>query len=402
MSTTEPTPVAAQSESYACPKCAGKMNFDAAKGMLSCPFCGYTMPVPQAVQQVAVSEHDLEAALKDASGKALGYGTQLKSIKCQSCGAVLNVEPNITSTKCSFCGSNQVLEQQVDPNLYRPESVVPFAIDDSRSQTLFRDWLGRGLFTPNDLKREGGGQKLRGVYLPFWTFDAHAESDWRAESGDYYYETEWVTVVRDGKTVREQQQVQKIRWYWTNGHHASDYDDVLVYATRSIPTNILQKVYPYDTKQLVPYQPQYLSGWSAESYQVPLAEAWPIGRDIIYQHERSACDSEVPGDTHRNLGVNTQLSDLTFKHVLLPVWVASYRYHDKTFRFMINGQTGRVEGEKPISWIKVTIAVVLAIVIIGVLIYLFSKTNSGSSGELQLLHEWAMLHLNAPSMPLLM
>ncbi len=402
MSTAEPTPVASQSESYTCPKCAGIMNFDAAKGMLLCPFCGYTMPVPQTQQHATIAEHDLQAALRDASGKSLGYGTQLKSIKCQNCGAVLNVEPNITSTKCTFCGSNQVLEQQVDPNLYQPESLAPFAVDDARANGLFRDWLGRGLFTPNDLKREGGGQKLRGVYLPFWTFDAHAESDWRAESGDYYYETEWVTVVRDGKTVREQQQVQKIRWYWTSGHHRDDYDDVLVYATRSIPTNLLQKIYPYDTKQLMPYQPQYLSGWGAESYQVPLAEAWPIGRDIIYQHERSACDNEVPGDTHRNLGVSTQLSDLTFKHVLLPVWVASYRYHNKTFRFMINGQTGRVDGEKPISWIKVTIAVVLAVVIIGLLIYLFSRANTGSRGELQLLHEWAMLQLNAPSTPLLM
>ena len=135
MSTPEPTPVAAQSESHPCPKCGGKMNFDAAKGTLLCPFCGHTMAVPQAAaQQATISEHDLEAALKDASGKAQGYGTQLKSIKCQSCGAVLNVEPNITSTQCSFCGSNQVLEQQVDPNLYRPESLLPFAIDDSRSQ----------------------------------------------------------------------------------------------------------------------------------------------------------------------------------------------------------------------------------------------------------------------------
>ena len=403
MSTTEPTPVASQSESYACPKCAGKMNFDAAQGMLSCPFCGHTMPVPTAEQQAAIVEHDLEAALRDASGKARGYGTQLKSIKCQSCGATLNVAPNITSTKCTFCGSNQVLEQQVDPNLFQPESVVPFGVDDTRAQRLFREWLGRGLFAPNDLKSQGGGQKLTGVYLPFWTFDAHAESNWRAESGDYYYETEWVTVTRDGKQVREQQQVQKTRWYWTNGHHTGDYDDVLVYATKSIATNILQKVYPYDTKQLVPYQPQYLSGWSAESYQIPLAEAWPLGRDIIYQHERSACDSEVPGDTHRNLSVSSQLSNLTFKHVLLPVWVESYRYHDKTFRFMINGQTGRVEGEKPISWIKVTIAVVIAVVVIGLLIYLISKNQaSQQSGDLWLWQEYAMLQLQAHGMPLLL
>ncbi len=402
MSTSEPTPLATQSESYACPKCAGKMNFDAARGMLSCPFCGHTMAVPAVAQQVTIVEHDLEATLRDASNKARGYGTQVKSIKCQSCGAVLNVEPNITSLKCSFCGSNQVLEQQPDPNLFQPESVVPFGVDDGRAQGLFRDWLGRGLFAPNDLKREGGGQRLAGVYLPFWTFDGHAESDWRAESGDYYYETEWVTVTRDGKTEREQQQVQKIRWYWTNGHHAGDYDDVLVYATKSIATNILQKVYPYDTKQLVPYQPQYLSGWSAESYQIPLAEAWPLGRDIMYQHERSACDSEVPGDTHRNLNVSTQLSRVTFKHVLLPVWVASYRYHNKTYRFMINGQTGRVDGEKPISWIKVTIAVVIAIVIIGLLVYFFSRGQGSSSrGELLMWQEYAMLNLQAHGVPLL-
>ena len=378
------------------------MNFDAAKGMLSCPFCGYTMPVPAVAQQVTIAEHDLEAALRDASNKARGYGTQMKSIKCQSCGAVLNVDPNITSLKCSFCGSNQVLEQQPDPNLFQPESVVPFGVEAGRAQGLFREWLGRGLFSPNDLKREGGGQRLAGVYLPFWTFDAHADSDWRAESGDYYYVTEWVTVVRDGKQVTEQQQVQKIRWYWTHGQHAGDYDDVLVYATRSIATNILQKVYPYDTKQLVPYQPQYLSGWSAESYQIPLVEACPIGRDIIYQHERNSCDAEVPGDTHRNLSVNTQLSHVTFKHVLLPVWVASYRYHNKTFRFMINGQTGRVDGEKPISWIKVTIAVVIAIVLIGLLLYLFSRSQgSRQLGELLMWQEYAMLQWQAQGVPLL-
>ncbi len=289
---------------------------------------------------------------------------------------MLNVEPNITSTKCSFCGSNQVLEQQVDPNLYQPESLVPFAVDDGRAHNLFRDWLGRGLFTPNDLKRTGGGQKLRGVYLPFWTFDAHAESDWRAESGDYYYETEWVTVTRDGKTgARAAAGAEDALVLDQRPSHAAITTMCWSMPRAASPRTFCRKSIRTTPSSWWPYQPQYLSGWSAESYQVPLAEAWPIGRDIIYQHERSACDSEVPGDTHRNLSVSTQLSDLTFKHVLLPVWVASYRYHDKTFRFMINGQTGRVEGEKPISWIKVTIAVVLAMVIIGLLIYLFSRSQ---------------------------
>ena len=394
-----PEPVAADAQSYICPKCAGKMNFDAASGMLNCPFCGHSMPVPTTTD--AVKEHDLLQTLQDESGKAHGYGTEVKAINCKSCGATVNVPANVTSTQCPFCGSNQVIEQQPDPKLIQPESVVPFAIDDATANRKFRDWLGQGWFHPNDLKALGGGQKLRGVYLPFWTFDAHAESNWRAESGDYYYETEWVTVTRDGKQVREQQQVQKVRWYWTSGHHTGDYDDVLVYATRSINLKILQKIYPYETKKLLTYKPDFLAGWSAESYQIPLSEAWPLGRDILYNHERSACDGLVPGDTHRNLSVSTDLSQLTYKHVLLPVWVASYRYNNKTFQFMINGQTGKVQGEKPISAIKVAIAVVIALIIIGVVVYLISKANANSSsGEILMYHEYARLQLE--TLPLLM
>jgi len=372
------------------------MNFDAAQGMLSCPFCGHSMPVPEAAAQV--QEHDLMAALQDTSGKSTGYGTETKAIKCKGCGATVNVPPNVTSTSCPFCGSNQVVEQASDPKLIQPESVVPFAVDESKANRLFREWLGKGLFHPNDLKALGGGQKLRGVYLPFWTFDAHAESDWRAESGDYYYVTEWVTVERDGKQVQEQQQVRKIRWYPSSGHHSDSYDDVLVYATRSIAIKILQKVYPYDTHKLLAYKPDFLAGWSAESYQIPLAEAWPIGKDIIYGDERSKCDREVPGDTHRNLSVSTQLSALTYKHVLLPVWVASYRYNNKTFQFMINGQNGKVQGEKPISWIKVAIAVVIAIILIGAAVYVYSRLKSSGSGshtDILLWQQYAMAQLNA-------
>jgi len=183
-----------------------------------------------------------------------------------------------------------------------------------------------------------------------------------------------------------------VRWYPTRGHHAGDYDDVLVYATRSIDVRLLQKIYPFDTKKLTGYQPDFLAGWGAESYQIPLAQAWPLGRDLIYSEEYRACGSLVPGDTYRNLRVGTDLSKLTYKHVLLPVWVASYRYHDKTYQFMINGQTGRVQGEKPLSAIKVAIAVVVALIIIGALIYLISRAQSGSSGELLMYQQWAMLN----------
>jgi len=384
----EAEPIKAATQSYTCPKCGGDMQFDAAQGMLACPFCGHTMPSPETSE--VVQEHDLIQALQDTSGKAHGFGTALKAIKCQSCGATNNVEPHVTSTSCPFCGSNQVVEQEPDPNLIQPESVIPFGVDESRAHQLFREWLSKGLFHPNDLKRYGGGQKLNGVYLPFWTFDAHAESDWRAESGDYYYVNESVWVTRDGKQVQETRQVQKVRWYPSSGHHADSYDDVLVYATSSVDVKILEKIYPFDTKKLVPYNPSYLSGWGAESYRIALAQAWELGKTIVQREEYSACGRQVPGDTHRNLRVNTRLSNLTYKHALLPVWLASYRYNNKVYRFMINGQTGEVQGQKPISWIKVTIAVVIAVIIIGLIIFLVSRSQGGDSGGM-LIYQYAMM-----------
>ena len=397
MSAQPPEPVKAEVKKYTCPKCSGDMNFDAAKGMLACPFCGHTMPAPE-VSEV-VQEHDLLDTLRDTSGKAHGFGTAVKSIKCNACGATNNVAPNVTSTACPFCGSNQVVEQPPDPNLIQPESLIPFGVDESRAHQLFRVWLSKGLFHPNDLKKYGGGQKLNGLYLPFWTFDAHAESNWHAESGTYYYETETVWVTRDGKRVQETRQVQKVRWWPSSGHRSDDHDDVLVYATQSIDVKILEKVYPFDTKKLVPYNPSYLSGWGAESYRIPLSEAWTLGQSIVEREQYNRCGRDVPGDTHRNLRVNTRLSSLKYKHVLLPVWLASYRYNNKVYRFMINGQTGEVQGQKPISWIKVAIAVVIVLAIIALIVYLASRAESsstpGSRGEILMYQQYAMAQLAA-------
>jgi DNA-directed RNA polymerase subunit RPC12/RpoP len=388
VSAPQPEPTQAATKSYTCPKCGGDMKFDAAQGLLACPFCGHSMPTPETSE--VIQEHDLLEALRDTPGKAHGYGTAVKAFKCQSCGATTNVEPHVTSTACPFCGSNQVIEQPPDPNLIQPESVIPFGVDESRAQELFRTWLGSGLFHPNDLKKYGGGQKLGGVYLPFWTFDAHAESDWQAESGDFYYVDESAWVTREGKQVQETRRVQKVRWYPSSGHHAGDYDDVLVYATSSIDVRILERVYPFDTKKLVAYNPSYLSGWGAESYRIALSQAWQLGQSILQREEYAACGREVPGDTHRNLRVHSRLSNLKYKHVLLPVWLASYRYNNKVYRFMINGQTGEVQGEKPISWIKVAIAVAIALIIIGLIVYLVSRVESGSGDGGLMIYQYVM------------
>ncbi len=377
-------PSAAQT--FLCPQCGAEMNWDADQRLLTCAYCGHQ----QAPEQIGeIVEYDLEAFIRSGAAKAHGYGTETKTISCQQCGASTTVEPNVTSTECPFCGSNVVLEQETAADIIQPESLVPFQISQDVALRKYREWLGRGIFRPGDLARRAGRGQLYGVYLPFWTFDAEAFSRWRAEAGYYYYVTETYTTTENGKRVTKTRQVRKIRWEPAWGQHAGSYDDVLVYATNSIDQKILEKVYPFDTKKLVAYAPQYLSGWRAEQYQIDLPQGWQIGQAKVEDYERDACARQVPGDTYRNLQVNTTISDVTFKHVLLPAWIASYPYKGKIYRYMVNGQTGRVEGQKPVSMIRVAIAVVIALIIIAIIVYLASQGQSADAGSLLMM--WGLV-----------
>jgi len=378
-----PTPQTSAAQTFLCSQCGAEMGWDADHKMLACDYCGHQQS-PDQVSEIV--EYDLEEALSSGPGKAQGYGTETKTIACQQCGASTTVEPSVTSTECPFCGSNVVLEQETAADIFQPESLVPFQVSQDVALRKYREWLGKGIFRPGDLAKRAGRGQLYGVYLPFWTFDANAFSRWRAEAGYYYYVNEKYTTTVDGKRVTKTRKVRKTRWERASGQRSGSYDDVLVYATDSVDQKILKKIYPYNTGKLVPYAPQYLSGWRAEQYQIDLRQGWQMGRQKIESDEKDQCSRDVPGDTQRNLRVNTTITDSTFKHVLLPVWIASYPYKNKIFQYMINGQTGKVEGQKPISWIRVAIAVVVIVIIVAIIAFLASqgKDTSAASGLLAL------------------
>jgi Zn finger protein HypA/HybF involved in hydrogenase expression len=374
-----------------------------------CTFCGYEAPVTEAgsmtevhtqtqVDQAAVEtveEHALSQGLQLASQEE-GWGTETRSFKCNSCNAAITVEPNEAATTCPFCGSSHVLAQEGSSRVLKPESVLPFEIDQDKAVYKFRTWLGRGWFRPNEVKRiaRNAEARLQGVYLPFWTFDARTFSRWQAQAGYHYYVTERYSVNVNGRRQTRTRQVQKTRWEHASGRHDEFYDDVLVYATHSVPENILERIYPYDTTKLVPYRPQYLAGWRAEEYQIGLEEGWKMGEDIIKNRVRNACAAEVPGDTHRNLRVQTRFQDITFKHTLLPVWIASYRYNQKVYNFMVNGETGRVQGEAPISWWKVALAVLITLILLGCIfgaMVLFGEAEGSGTLLQPILHRFAQV-----------
>ncbi len=367
---------------FPCPSCGAEMDFDAEQGTLACAYCGHTSTVP--ITQQEIREYDLETALSDmlAAPRETGYGEDKRSIKCESCGAVNTLDANVVSTECAFCGSNQVVPQEHVAQVIKPESLLPFGVDQGEAVALFRDWLGRGFFRPTPVKKiaKHAEAKLQGVYLPFWTLDSFTSSWWWADAGYYYYVTEsyWGTD-DEGNRVRRTRQVQKVRWQPASGSLQLRFDDVLVPGTDSVERGMIERIYPFDTEALVPYKAGFLSGWGAEAYTVDLRQAWETGQEIIHGLVRQACAREVPGDTHRNLQVDTAFSDMTYKHVLFPVWIASYRYKDKVYHFLINGQTGEVQGEVPISWIKVTLVVVVALIILAAIFILASQAEASAA-----------------------
>jgi hypothetical protein len=244
---------------------------------------------------------------------------------------------------------------------FSPESLLPMKITSSKARELIKTWYGSRWFAPNKLKRTALTDTVKGIYIPYWTFDAQANADWEAEAGYYYYETEEYT---DSSGNRQTRQIQRTRWEYARGSIDHFFDDELVPASLGVQANHLRAVEPFPTAELTPYDPGYLSGWVVERYQIDLVAAAQRSREQMERQVRSMCSSAVPGDTQRNLSVSSAYSEQTFKHILTPIWMLQYRFGAKNFQVVMNGYTGKISGEYPKSWVKITLAVLAVIIFV--------------------------------------
>jgi hypothetical protein len=214
-------------------------------------------------------------------------------------------------------------------------------------------------------------QEMGGVYVPYWTFSAQVASQWNAQRGWYYYETEVYQTTENGQTVTRERQVQRTRWEPAWGQRQDYNANTLVCAGRGLPPDLAESATSFDVRQLVPYQGSYLAGWRAEQYALDLMPGWQQGMQKMISIQQGRCGRDVGGDTHQSLVVNNTFTAITFKHVLLPIWIAAYRYHGKAFQFLVNGQTGEVVGKAPWSVVKITLASLLAAALIGAAITIY-------------------------------
>jgi ribosomal protein S27E len=339
-----------------CAGCGATLIFAAGTGTLKCEYCGSEVEIKTAQAPQDIVEYDLKAALESHQPER-GLGRPMRMVTCQSCGASVQVSPEVAADRCDFCDSPRVALHDAAEQLIRPESLVPFLVDRDQAQQRFRAWLVSLWFRPNDLRKLASLREMAGIYVPYWTFDATVDSRWTAMSGYHYWETETYTTTENGRTVTKTRQVQKTRWVPSSGSRTDPYNDVLVCASRGLPVELVDRLDTFETSKLVPYDPRFLAGWKAENYAVDLPSAWRVGHERICQSQYARCAGDVPGDTHMNLNVSNRFSGETFKHIFLPIWIAAYRYHNRVYRFLVNGQTGEVEGKAPWSWLKITLLV---------------------------------------------
>ena len=356
-------------QKFACPACGAEAIWNPAKQALICPFCGTTSLAKLDADTGRVVEHDLVVALRGVTDDKRGWQVEKRYVKCQSCQAISVLDPERQAQRCEFCGSAQLVAYEQTKDAFRPESVLPFKITEDRARDGIRTWYGKLWLAPNVLKRRALTDTVKGIYLPYWTFDAHVDATWTAEAGHYYYTTETYS---DSSGRTQTRQVQHVRWEPAAGQLQQFFDDDLVCASVGVHPALLRGIEPYPTKELVPYDAGYVAGWVVERYQIDLVAAAKAARDAMDAKLRQMCAAQVPGDTYRNLDVRADYSGQTFKHILAPVWLLSYTFGAKAFQAAMNGVTGAIEGEYPKSWIKV------ALLVIGIVIVVMIALSLGS------------------------
>jgi hypothetical protein len=291
---------------------------------------------------------------------------QQKRFRCKNCSAEIAVDPSERSFTCPFCNSTYVLELPPgESDRERPEFVVGFAVTPQDAVERFQTWLRQnGWFRPGDLRQAQIHDKMRGVYLPFWSFSMLAESRWSAQIGEYWYRTETYTVVENGKSVTRTRQVRETEWWPLSGLHHNYYSGYLVSGSKGLPQVEAERIKPFRLEALKRYQPYFLAGWLSEEYSIVKDAAAELCKQEFYRWEQQNVAAFLPGDTQNGVAVETQFSHVNSDLILLPVYLLTYKYRDKIYRFLVNGQTGKMCGDKPLSWLRIALAVGLAVLLV--------------------------------------
>jgi ribosomal protein S27E len=366
---------------FPCPGCGAKMEFSPKLGQLQCLYCGREEAIPEREEQVEERpyEESLQAALQTKTSRLSNTALE---VACPSCRARMVFEPPDTAGQCPFCGTSIVTQPQTTDPVFTPEAILPFSIPQKQAQGYIQKWLGNRWFAPNALKKLAQQAGIQGVYLPFWTYDADTVTDYTGQRGEHYYTTEtYTTTNSDGEQETRTREVQHTRWYGASGRVGQFFDDVLIPASLQINPGRLDKLEPWNLQKLVPYDPAYIAGFKSQRYQVSLEAGLEKAKEKMASDIRISVCRDIGGDEQRIDQLSTAYNSVTFKHFLLPVWLAAYRFNNRQYQVIVNAQTGEVLGDRPYSVWKITTALITAFTLIigGVMIFRYYQSSQPSS-----------------------
>ncbi len=363
---------------FPCPTCGAVLRYLPGTDQVQCDHCGHQSRIEPSAEPIV--ELDYEHAV--AALRRQAPEVAQKTIKCQDCAAEFTFAPEIHADDCPYCGSAIVAGTDAH-KLIKPQALIPFVLNEQDAKKRLQSWLSSLWFAPSGVKEYARGDgKVTGIYVPYWTYDADTSSKYVGQRGIIYYEHRTV-VVRDrkGRRVRQRRRVAKMRWSPARGRVRRRFDDILILASQTLPIDLTSDLSPWLQEALVPYQEEYVAGFRSETYQVDLEAGFREAHDEMAHVIRRDVTHDIGGDGQRIHDIQTRYANVSFKHVLLPVWVAAYRYRSKPYQFVVNGQTGEVQGERPYSMIKIAIAVLVGLALALLFLFLVHEADL-DSGQL--------------------
>ncbi len=340
------------SQAYVCPKCGGALVFAVHGQNMICSSC-------QTVQEIAkVKSADRSEQLMDPAlmgEQAHRWAKNWQQVTCGQCGSVILRSQAQQADRCPYCASNRLVVSQDQAELIPPQVIAPMAVEEKTAVKLAREWLGKGILAPEGLAKQAERLRLAPAYYPFWTFDGTVLIPWRCE-------------VNEGTS-------RNPRWVARSGEEFEMFDDVLMPAVKAMSYKEMAAVEPFKLKELLAFSPEFLAGWTALMYDIPMAEASLKAREKVVKQIRQTLYSRIaPGQEKRSVDNGAgRWSDMTYKQALLPLWVGVYAYKGKAYRLLVNGQTGKVGGEKPVDRVNLILMIALAVVVLIFVLYLLFR-----------------------------
>lgn len=349
-----------------CGQCGATLKYQPGTESLRCEYCGHTQLVTQPGDIAEVAAHDLDEVAAGGGPGGPSHGPDARQLRCETCGAVTVLSG--VADSCPFCGSPRVLVVAAEGGGagVAPDGLLVFKIPKDRADQLFRQWVSGLWLAPRDLSRRAATHGLDGVFLPFWAFAARAVADYVGERGEHYTEVE---TFKDESGKEQKRKVRKTRWAPASGSVTLPFDDVLVCASRSLPQQLVDSLGPWKLDEVRPFAPEFVSGFKAERYSLGPTDAFELAKKTMEAPIRSAVKTQIGGDEQRVKTQQVRYEAVRFKHLLLPLWLASFRYGDRTYRVLVNAATGQVKGERPWSPAKVGATSVVALALAALLLW---------------------------------